>query len=59
MGIFFSKTKNIENKYIIKILSLNSNQLALLSESELEIISNDNLEQDILIKGNYYINISH
>ena len=58
MGIFFSKTKSIEEKNILKILSLRSNQIALLSKYEIEIISKDTLETDLIIKGNNYKNIS-
>ena len=57
MGNFFSRTKNIENKFINKIVSLHSGHLALLSSSEIEIISQDNLETIITIKGNNFINI--
>jgi len=57
MGNFFSKTKNIENKFINKIVSFYSGQLALLSNSEIEIISQDTLETNIVIKGNNFINI--
>jgi len=57
MGNFFSRTKNIENKFINKIVSLYSSQLALLSNSEIEIISQDTLETNLIIKGNNFINI--
>ena len=57
MGNFFSKTKNIENKFINKIVSLYSGQLALLSNSEIEIISQDTLETNITIKGDNFINL--
>ena len=57
MGNFFSRTKNIENKFINKIVSLYSSQLALLSNSEIEIISQDTLETNITIKGDNFINL--
>ena len=57
MGNLFSKTKNIENKFVSEIKSLNTGQLALLSDSEIEIISQDTLETNITIKGECFINL--
>ena len=57
MGNFFSKTKNIENIIVSKIIILNNGQFVLLSESEIEIISQDNLETDITIKGEHFLNL--
>ena len=57
MGNLFSKTKNIENKFVSEIKPLNTGQLALLSDSEIEIISQDTLETNITIKGECFINL--
>ena len=57
MGNLFSKTKNIENKFVSEIKPLNTGQLALLSDSEIEIISQDTLETNIPIKGDCFINL--
>ena len=57
MGNFFNKTKNLGNKDITEILYLKPSQLALLSQSELEIVSTDTLEKNYLIKGNNFKNI--
>ena len=51
MGTSYTKSKNLKDRRVIKLLALKDGRLSAVFEDEIEIYSKNNLELEISIEG--------